>query len=159
MLLEHQSNGIHVLFFMCSLGTLVIHWFETIHKKVLSRCIQCLERKLVPFILKLSELIHGVSFEYWRKQENASRPSASEERQESSSSAYGEVVHKADEALLCMERLHRLELLFEEIKRKPAEIPEEKDQMIHQSIERIKSMEVDLDKTKKVCLIIDSYIT
>lgn len=120
---------------------------------------QCLERKLVPFILKLSGLIRGVFFEYWRKQAYASRTSALEERQESSSSAYGEVVHKADEALSCMERLHRLEMLFEEIKRKPAEIPAEKDQMIQQSMERIKSVEVDLDKTKRVCLIIDSYIT
>uniref|UniRef100_M1AGN5 Transporter n=1 Tax=Solanum tuberosum TaxID=4113 RepID=M1AGN5_SOLTU len=131
-------------------GTLVIHWFETIQKKVLSGCMQCLERKLVPFILKLSGLIRGVFFEYWRKQANASRSSALEERQESSSSAYGEVVHKSDDALPCMERLHKLEMLFEEIKRKPAEIPAEKDQMIQQSMERIKSVEVDLDKTKRV---------
>lgn len=118
----------------------------------------CLERKLVPFILKLSGLICGLFYEYWRKQANASRTSALEERQESSSSAYGEVVHKSDEALPCMERLHKLEMLFEEIKRKPAEIPAEKDQMIQQSLERVKSVEVDLDKTKRVCLIIDSYI-
>ncbi|XP_015089401.1 phosphatidylinositol/phosphatidylcholine transfer protein SFH13-like isoform X2 [Solanum pennellii] len=131
-------------------GKLVIHWFETIQKKVLSRCMQCLERKLVPFILKLSGLICGVFFECWRKQANASRTSALEERQESSSSAYGEVVHKSGEALPCMERLHKLEMLFEEIKRKPAEIPAEKDQMIQQSLERIKSVEVDLDKTKRV---------
>lgn len=131
-------------------GILVIHWFETIQKKVLGRCSQCLERRLIPFILKLSGLIRGVFFEYWRKQGNVSRTRALEERQESSSSAYGEAVHKADEALPCMERLHRLETLFEEIKRKPAEIPAEKDQMIQQSMERIKSVEMDLDKTKRV---------
>ncbi|KAK4363938.1 hypothetical protein RND71_015296 [Anisodus tanguticus] len=131
-------------------GTLVIHWFETIQKKVVSRCIQCFERKLIPFILKLSGLIHSVFFEYWRKQANVSRTSALEERQESSSSAYGEAFHKSDEALPCMERLHRLETLFEKIKRKPAEIPAEKDQMIQQSMERIKSVEMDLDKTKRV---------
>ncbi|KAK4344477.1 hypothetical protein RND71_034653 [Anisodus tanguticus] len=130
-------------------GTLVIHWFETIQEKVLSRCIQCVERKLIPFLLKLSGLIRSVFFEYWRKQANVSRTSALEERQESSSSVHSEAVHKADEALPCMERLHRLETLFEEIKRKPAEIPAEKDQMIQRSMERIKSVEVDLDKTKR----------
>ncbi|XP_059301003.1 phosphatidylinositol/phosphatidylcholine transfer protein SFH13-like isoform X2 [Lycium ferocissimum] len=130
-----------------SQGTLVIHWFEMIQEKVLNRCTQCLERKLIPFLLKLSGLIRSVFFEYWRKQANVSRTSALEERQESSSC---EAVHKADGALPCMERLRRLETLFEEIKRKPAEIPVEKDQMIQQSMERIKSVEMDLDKTKRV---------
>ncbi|XP_060199141.1 phosphatidylinositol/phosphatidylcholine transfer protein SFH13-like isoform X2 [Lycium barbarum] len=130
-----------------SQGTLVIHWFEMIQEKVLNRCTQCLERKLIPFLLKLSGLIRSVFFEYWRKRANVSRTSALEERQESSSC---EAVHKADEALPCMERLRKLETLFEEIKRKPAEIPVEKDQMIQQSMERIKSVEMDLDKTKRV---------
>ncbi|KAJ8534398.1 hypothetical protein K7X08_016126 [Anisodus acutangulus] len=89
-------------------------------------------------------------FETIQKKANVSRTSALEERQENSSSVHSEAVHKADEALPCMERLHRLETLFEEIKRKPAEIPAEKDQMIQRSMERIKSVEVDLDKTKRV---------
>ncbi|CAN4097119.1 unnamed protein product [Withania somnifera] len=131
-------------------GGLVIQWFQMIQEKVLTQFIQCLERKLIPFILKLSAFFHSVFFEYWSKQAIVSCTSALEERQESSSSVNGEAVHKADEALLCMEHLHRLETLFEEIKRKPAEIPAEKDQMIQQSMEKIKSVEVDLDKTKGV---------
>lgn len=49
-----------------------------------------------------------------------------------------------------MQRLNRLENLLEEINKKPAEIPAEKDQMLLQSMDRIKSVEVDLDKTKRV---------
>uniref|UniRef100_M1C0S4 Transporter n=2 Tax=Solanum tuberosum TaxID=4113 RepID=M1C0S4_SOLTU len=49
-----------------------------------------------------------------------------------------------------MQRLHKLENLLEEINKKPAEIPAEKDRMLHQSLNRIKSVEVDLEKTKRV---------
>lgn len=50
----------------------------------------------------------------------------------------------------CVERLQKVEQILEELKSKHAQIPKEKDQMLLHSLERIKSVEFDLDKTKKV---------
>ncbi|XP_076884687.1 phosphatidylinositol/phosphatidylcholine transfer protein SFH13-like [Bidens hawaiensis] len=49
-----------------------------------------------------------------------------------------------------VDRLHNLEVLLEELKNKPAQIPVEKEHMLHESLERIKSVEFDLNKTKSV---------
>lgn len=133
-----------------SRGTWAINWCERIQEKILSCCFSCLERKLIPFILKLFAFVRGLSFEYWRKQTNVFPTNALEERQESSSSINDEAVQRAGEIHPCMQRLHKLENLLEEINKKPAEIPAEKDRMLHQSLNRIKSVEVDLEKTKRV---------
>ncbi|KAG6407475.1 hypothetical protein SASPL_130466 [Salvia splendens] len=47
-------------------------------------------------------------------------------------------------------RLQRLESLLEELNSKPREFPAEKDQILQQSLDRIKNMECDLEKTKRV---------
>ena len=50
----------------------------------------------------------------------------------------------------CLERLRRLEAACQEISRKPAQLPVDKDQVLLDSWDRIKSLEFDLEKTKKV---------
>lgn len=50
----------------------------------------------------------------------------------------------------CLERLERLELMCNQLSRKPPEIPQDKDRAIQDSFDRIKSIEYDLEKTKKV---------
>ncbi|WOL11355.1 phosphatidylinositol/phosphatidylcholine transfer protein SFH9-like [Canna indica] len=50
----------------------------------------------------------------------------------------------------CLERLQRLEEMVNEMDRKPMKIPQEKDNMIMQSLNRIQSIEHDLKKTKDV---------
>lgn len=57
---------------------------------------------------------------------------------------------KEDQVNPCLERLQRLEQLFTELKSKSAEIPIEKERVLMDSWERIKSIEFDLDKTKRV---------
>lgn len=52
----------------------------------------------------------------------------------------------------CLERLDRLESVFNQLSRKPPELPQDKDQAIQDSFDRIKSIEFDLEKTKKVNL-------
>ncbi|XP_019264901.1 PREDICTED: phosphatidylinositol/phosphatidylcholine transfer protein SFH13-like isoform X3 [Nicotiana attenuata] len=131
-------------------GIWAIRWCERIQEKILSSCFRCLERKLIPFILKLCTFIRSLPFEYWRKQTNVFPTNALEERHGTSLSVNDEAVLKVREAHPCMQRLNRLENLLEEINKKPAEIPAEKDQMLLQSMDRIKSVEVDLDKTKRV---------
>jgi hypothetical protein len=52
----------------------------------------------------------------------------------------------------CLERLDRLESVFNQLSRKPPELPQDKDRAIQDSFDRIKSIEFDLEKTKKVNL-------
>ncbi|KAF8409818.1 hypothetical protein HHK36_005897 [Tetracentron sinense] len=61
-----------------------------------------------------------------------------------------ETVKEEDRILPCLQRLQRLETLFEELSTKPAVIPIEKEQMLLESLDRIKSVEFDLEKTKRV---------
>ncbi|KAG2653603.1 hypothetical protein PVAP13_1NG465876 [Panicum virgatum] len=49
----------------------------------------------------------------------------------------------------CLERLERLESVFNQLSRKPPELPQDKDRAIQDSFDRIKSIEFDLEKTKK----------
>lgn len=49
----------------------------------------------------------------------------------------------------CWQRLQHLEMLVTELVKKPAQIPPEKENMILESLSRIKSIESDLQKTKR----------
>lgn len=49
-----------------------------------------------------------------------------------------------------LERLQKLEELVSEINKKPTRIPQDKDNMILESLNRIQSIEHDLKKTKDV---------
>ncbi|XP_038974097.1 phosphatidylinositol/phosphatidylcholine transfer protein SFH9-like isoform X2 [Phoenix dactylifera] len=55
---------------------------------------------------------------------------------------------KRDAVLSCLDRLQRLEELVVELNTKPKKIPAEKEIMILESLNRIKSIEYDLQKTK-----------
>ncbi|KAJ0101600.1 hypothetical protein Patl1_03678 [Pistacia atlantica] len=61
-----------------------------------------------------------------------------------------EAVSEEDSVLPCIERLQKLEKVFEELSNKPPAIPLEKEQMLKESLQRIKSVESDLEKTKRV---------
>ncbi|CAL9046755.1 unnamed protein product [Musa banksii] len=57
---------------------------------------------------------------------------------------------KEDKVTPYIERLEKLELILNELSRKPAEIPQEKEHAILDSMNRIKNVEFDLHKTNKV---------
>lgn len=86
----------------------------------------------------------------WRRPNNDSPSNASENRPEDLPSASAEAVSEEDRVLPCVERLQRLEKIMEELNKKPTEIPLVKEQMLQQSLQRIKSVECDLNKTKRV---------
>ena len=48
------------------------------------------------------------------------------------------------------QRLQNLEVMVTELTNKPSKIPLEKEDMINESLNRIKSIEYDLQKTKRV---------
>ena len=62
-----------------------------------------------------------------------------------------------DHVAPCLERLQKLEVMFSELSNQPAVIPLEKEQVLQESWDRIKSIEFDLEKTKKVSFIIYFY--
>ncbi|KAL3616337.1 hypothetical protein CASFOL_039727 [Castilleja foliolosa] len=61
----------------------------------------------------------------------------------------------SEELLLhpCIQKLQHLENVVNEISRKPAKIPQEKNDIILESLNRIRSIEHDLQKTKKTLLV------
>ncbi|CAK9168480.1 unnamed protein product [Ilex paraguariensis] len=52
----------------------------------------------------------------------------------------------------CLQRLQNLEALVSDLLNKPTSIPPEKENMLHESLDRIKSIEYDLQKTKRALL-------
>lgn len=141
-------------------GGPVIHWFDIIKGKVGKRNILCVARMLISFMVKLVAFFCSLPLEFWRRQNNIypSRrqdniyPSKLIVRNFDSHSTPVEAGGEEDHVRPCIERLQRLEKIFEELSNKPAGIPLEKEQMLLESLERIKSVELDLEKTKKVCL-------
>lgn len=61
-----------------------------------------------------------------------------------------EILREDDLLASVVEKLQRLEMRLDQLANKAPEIPADKDRLLLDSWERIKSMEVDLEKTKKV---------
>ncbi|KAK1362448.1 hypothetical protein POM88_046922 [Heracleum sosnowskyi] len=61
-----------------------------------------------------------------------------------------EAVIREDHTHPCVEHLQKVEQILDKLKNKQSEIPRENDQMLLHSLDRIKSMEFDVDKTKRV---------
>uniref|UniRef100_A0A2N9J9W0 CRAL-TRIO domain-containing protein n=1 Tax=Fagus sylvatica TaxID=28930 RepID=A0A2N9J9W0_FAGSY len=124
-------------------------WFNTIKGKVQNSDFQCVARELISFFFRLVAFFRTLRFEFWRRQNNV-HPSNLTEHNMNSHSPAVEAANEEDRVLPCIERLQRLEKVFEELSCKPAEIPLEKEQMIVESLDRIKSVEADLEQTKRV---------
>ena len=57
---------------------------------------------------------------------------------------------REDDVRPYVEKIRRLEIMLAEMTFKPLKIPKEKERLLEESWERIKSIEFDLKKTKKV---------
>lgn len=123
---------------------------DSIQEKFVKRGFRCVTRKLISFMIKLFAFIQNARVEYLRRHTNI-YPSNTLEREPEPNSQLSVTVNE-DKVLPCVQRLRRLESLLEELDKKPAEIPVEKEQLLQRSLERIKSVEFDLDKTKRVIL-------
>ncbi|KQJ98842.1 phosphatidylinositol/phosphatidylcholine transfer protein SFH8 isoform X2 [Brachypodium distachyon] len=55
-----------------------------------------------------------------------------------------------DDMIACLQRIENLESLCNQLASKPPEIPEDKEQILQNSFERIRSIEADLERTKRV---------
>lgn len=96
----------------------------------------------------------NLKFEVWRPQNNVSPPNPIKDHTNGPFPAVVAVdekdhifPHKQYE-----QRLQKLERAYEELSNKPTDIPPEKEKMLMESLDRIKSVEFDLEKTKRVCI-------
>ncbi|XP_073312281.1 phosphatidylinositol/phosphatidylcholine transfer protein SFH13-like [Primulina huaijiensis] len=136
-------------------GTLMMQRLDAIQEKLVKRSFRYMIRALISFVNNLFALIRNAPAEYWRRQNNIS-PSNTQYTLESEaehtnqlSTSSTEAVTEEDRVLPCLQRLKKLESLLEELMHKPAEIPLEKEEMLQYSLNRIKSVESDLEKTKR----------
>ncbi|KAF2325713.1 hypothetical protein GH714_033491 [Hevea brasiliensis] len=129
-------------------GGLISHWLDIVREKIGKRHNLCVHKMLISFVVKLVAFARSLPLEFWRRQSNI-HPSHLVEHNAISHSAAVETVSE-DCVHPCIERLQSLEKVVEEISNKPAAIPLEKEQMLMESLERIKSVELDLEKTKRV---------
>ncbi|MQL78342.1 hypothetical protein Taro_010751 [Colocasia esculenta] len=127
------------------------------HTSVVDRCkanheaedrnVGRITRAVVAFVVKMLSLFQNLACRLERRLTNV-HPSNSMV----SSPGRNQTVEtvKEDHLSPCLERLQRLEMLFNEISNKPAQIPVEKERVLLESWDRIKGIEFDLEKTKKV---------
>ncbi|KAL2335825.1 hypothetical protein Fmac_010271 [Flemingia macrophylla] len=130
-------------------GTSVSNWFSIVKEKVEKINVLYVARVLTFFMEKLVTLVRYFRFEFWRAQNNA-HPSITMEHNINNHSAVVEAASERDYIHPCVQRLQRLEKVFEELNNKPDGMPLEKEQMLMDSMNRIKSVEFDLEKTKRV---------
>ncbi|KAL9365946.1 hypothetical protein Peur_037145 [Populus x canadensis] len=133
-----------------NLEGLFIRWFYFVKEKVGKTSIPNATRTLLSFVIKLFALCHSLPFEYWRRQNNI-YPSNLMEHNTDVHSTAAEAMNEEDHVRPCIYRLQRLEKIYEELSKRPAVIPLEKEKMLTESLERIKSVESDLEKTKTLC--------
>ncbi|XP_075505640.1 phosphatidylinositol/phosphatidylcholine transfer protein SFH13-like [Primulina tabacum] len=133
-------------------GTPVMNWLEAIQEKILKRSFRCMTKTLISIIIKLFSVTRDAPVEYWRRQTyiHPSHMLENEPEPIAELTIGTETVNEEDRFIPCVQRLQRLENLLEQINKKRAEIPQEKEQMLEQSLDRIKSVEVDLEKTKRL---------
>jgi len=110
-----------------------------------------LAKRLLSLMLKLAAVFRYTPLELLRSQTTVSPSSLTEDDSRCSliSPPPREPTMK-DRILPCLERIQKLEKSYEDIRNKPVAIPVEKERMLMDSLDRIKSVEFDLDKTKRV---------
>lgn len=152
MSLSAELTPLHFL-----LGTYVNSWFSIVKEKIEKINVLYVARVMTFFMEKLVTLFRYLTFEFWRTQNNV-HPSITMEHNINNYSATVETASERDYVLPCVQRLQRLEKVFEELNNKPDGMPQEKEQMLMDSMDRIKSVEFDLEKTKRVLVYILGHV-
>lgn len=130
-------------------GTSGSSWLSIVKEKVEKINALYVARILTFFTEKLVTLLRHLTFEFWRTQNNV-HPSITMEHNINYHSAPVEAASEREYTLPCIQRLQRIEKIFEELNNKPDGMPQEKEKMLMDSMDRIKSVEFDLEKTKRV---------
>lgn len=110
------------------------------------RFFQWLARVLIAFLIKILSYIHVIGF-----REGGLSNIHPSDAQNTAAQCSLSMENIEDRLSPCLERLQRLEMMFDELTNKHAEIPFEKERVLLESWDRIKHIEFDLEKTKRVC--------
>jgi len=103
---------------------------------------------LIYLLERLDIFFHGLGLEFWRTQNNIVV-------EHNINNLIEDIKTPSEEDHILpsiQERLQKLEKTFVELSHRPAEIPMEKEKMLMSSLDRIKSVEFDLENTKRVIL-------
>ncbi|MBA0699406.1 hypothetical protein Goari_001047 [Gossypium aridum] len=134
-----------------SQGTPITYWIDNVKEKFGRRNIQSFAKLIIALLVRLAAFIRTVRLESWRRPNNIHPSNVIGSSTNSHSNVtVPEAVNEEDHVRPCIERLQKLEKAFEELCNKPAGIPLEKEKMLMESLDRIKCVEYDLDKTKRV---------
>lgn len=108
--------------------------------------LHALARMLVAFFVKVLSLFRLLRSRQDRRLENI-YPS---DELDLAHNKYSTTEAMSKDATAYMERLQRVELILNQLSRKSAEIPRDKERMLRDSMDRIKNIEFDLQKANKV---------
>lgn len=123
-------------------GTLVMNVLNNIQEKVVKRSFRVAKTAIILVVKRLESVI--------RRESNVYPSNLLSLEEEKLDSPIEEEEEEKDGVFPCVERLERLERLMDEINNMPCVIPLEKELILQQSMDRIKSVEFDLEKTKRV---------
>lgn len=133
-------------------GNSITRRFNIVRKNIENFNYQVPGRAVISFVGRLVALVQRVLFEFWRRQNNIYPfvPSNLMADELANQSPAAGAIKEDDHVLSCLQRLQKLEKVIQKLSNKPAGIPLEKEQMLLESMNRIKSVEFDLEKTKRV---------
>uniref|UniRef100_A0A1J3HX50 Phosphatidylinositol/phosphatidylcholine transfer protein SFH13 n=1 Tax=Noccaea caerulescens TaxID=107243 RepID=A0A1J3HX50_NOCCA len=134
-------------------GAPIIRWLHDLRGTIESMKSENVAKRIVSLMLKLAAVFRYMPFELWRSQSTVtpSSPTTEDGNRRSSLIPTPPTEPTMRERILpCLERIQKLEKKYEEMRNKPAEIPVDKERMLMDSLDRIKSVEFDLEKTKRV---------
>ncbi|KAL1189470.1 Phosphatidylinositol/phosphatidylcholine transfer protein SFH13 [Cardamine amara subsp. amara] len=131
-------------------GASIIRWLHDLRGTIDKVKAENIAKRLLTLMLKLAAIFRNTPFEHLRSQSTVSPSSPTEDDNRSSLIPTPREPTMKDRILPCLERIQKLEKKYEDIQNKPVEIPVEKERMLMDSLDRIKSVEFDLDKTKRL---------
>ncbi|ESQ29896.1 hypothetical protein EUTSA_v10011321mg [Eutrema salsugineum] len=131
-------------------GAPIIRWLHDLRGTIDSIKSENLAKRVLSFMLKLAAVFRYIPFELSRRQNTVTPSNPTEDNNRRSLIPTSTELTMKDRILPCLERIQKLEKKYEEIRNKPVEIPVEKERMLLDSLDRIKSVEFDLVKTKRV---------
>ncbi|KAL0696416.1 hypothetical protein Bca4012_063596 [Brassica carinata] len=108
-----------------------------------------LAKRILSLLLKLAAVFRVIPFELSSRKNTITPSSPTEDGSRSTLTPTPTETTMKDRIGPCLERIQKLEKKYEEIRNKPVEIPVEKERMLMDSLDRIKSVEFDLEKTKR----------
>lgn len=121
--------------------------YEILKQKLEKRNLQSIGRVLISFWVKLVAVVRSLQFPFWKRQNNIYPSNTVHITNNNAASIQG--VNEEDYVGPCLQRIERLEKIFVELSNKPAKIPLDKEHLLTESLDRIKSVEFDLEKTKR----------